>query len=178
MWNDRRTCQKLCLRPDNFQTFLWIVWHEYMKMCEWLIGVEYDVYYNVLYFSPLLELWEFYEVVELLWWCCWWLYMFMCIYVVGEFSIHAMVLNCWCKHVMNDVSVDCWSCVNICIVVNWVICSCIITCCWQILCIQLFTLIIRVAYDVFVVSWGDDLGVDWYHMHVGVVSRRIAWSWK
>jgi len=22
--------------------------------------------------------------------CCWWLYMFMCIYVVGEFLLHAI----------------------------------------------------------------------------------------
>jgi len=28
-------------------------------------------------------------------------------------------------------------------------------------------------YDVFVASWGDDLGDNWYHMHIGVVSRRI-----
>jgi len=27
--------------------------------------------------------------------CCWWLYMFMCIYV-GEFSYMLLVLNCWC----------------------------------------------------------------------------------
>jgi len=30
-------------------------------------------------------------------------------------------------------------------------------------------------YDVFVASWGDDLGDDWYHMNICVVSRRIAW---
>jgi len=30
-------------------------------------------------------------------------------------------------------------------------------------------------YDVMFASWGDDLGDDWYHMHIGVMSRRIAW---
>jgi len=85
LWNMRRTWLNLIFNPDYLANLLWIVWYGCMKMYEWWIGVEYDVYHNVLYFSPLLELWEFYEVVELLWWCCWWLYMFMCIYV-GEFS--------------------------------------------------------------------------------------------
>jgi len=28
-----------------------------MKMYEWLIGVEHDVYHDVMYFSPLFWLW-------------------------------------------------------------------------------------------------------------------------
>jgi len=36
--------------------------------------------------------------------------------------------------------------------------------------------VIWVVFDVFVASWGNSLGVDWYHMHMGVVSRRIAWK--
>jgi len=43
--------------------------------------------------------------------------MFMCIYVVGEFSYMLLVLNCWCKHVLKYVGVVCWSRMNICIVV-------------------------------------------------------------
>jgi len=124
-------------------------------------------------FSPLLELWGFYEVVELLWWCCWCLYMLICIYVVGELSYMLLVLNCWCKHVMNNVGVDYRSCVNTCIVVDWVICSCIITCC-RIHCIQLFGLIIQVVYDVQLASGVTTSEVIWYHMHIGVVSTRIA----
>jgi len=31
----------------------------------------------------------------------------MCIYVVGEFSYMLLVLNCWCKHVLKYVGVDC-----------------------------------------------------------------------
>jgi len=34
--------------------------------------------------------------------------MFMCIYVVGEFSYMLLVLNCWCKHVLEYVGVDLW----------------------------------------------------------------------
>jgi len=42
----------------------------------------------------------------------------MCIYVVGEFSYMLLVLNCWCKHVLKYVGMDCWSCMEICIVVE------------------------------------------------------------
>jgi len=41
---------------------------------------------------------------------------------------------------------------------------------------SIMRVVIRVVYDVFVASWGDGLGVDWYHMYIGVVSRRIAWN--
>ena len=35
---------------------LWIVWYDYMNICEWLIGVEYDVYHSVVYFLLTLIL--------------------------------------------------------------------------------------------------------------------------
>jgi len=129
-----------------------------MEICEWLIGVEYDVYHNVLYLSPLLELWEFYEVVELLWWCCWWLYMCMCIYVVGEFSYMLLATIWWCKHVFKYIG-ELYMCMCIYVVgefsymllatfwwckhvlkyvgvdfgVDCVICTCILEWCWQII---------------------------------------------
>jgi len=103
-------------------------------------------------------------------------YIFILI-IIFFLSYMLLVLNCWCKHVMNNVGVDCWSCVNICMVVDWVICSCIITCCWQILCIQLFGLIIQVVYDVQLASGVTTSKVIWYHMPISVGSRRIAWSW-
>jgi len=31
----------------------------------------------------------------------------MCIYVVGEFSYMLLVLNCWCKHGLKYVGVNC-----------------------------------------------------------------------
>jgi len=49
--------------------------------------------------------------------CCWWLYMFVCIYVVGEFSYMLLVLNCWCRHVLEYVGVDLWDSNEICFVV-------------------------------------------------------------
>jgi len=117
-------------------------------MYEWLIGVEYDVYHNVVYF--LLN-W----IVRIIWSC--WINMMillvfiyvMCIYDVGELSYMLLLLSCWCKHVMNNVGGDCWSCANICIVVDWVICLCIITCCcWRILCIQLCGLLFGLIWWV------------------------------
>ena len=36
-----------------------------MKMCEWLLGVEYDVYHNVLDFLLYLDCEKLYGVVEL-----------------------------------------------------------------------------------------------------------------
>jgi len=36
-----------------------------MKMYEWLLGVEYDVYHNGLYFLPYFDYEKWYEVVEL-----------------------------------------------------------------------------------------------------------------
>jgi len=43
--------------------------------------------------------------------------MFMCIYVVGEFSYMLLVLICWCKHVLEYVGVDLWNLYEICFVV-------------------------------------------------------------
>lgn len=37
-----------------------------MKMCEWLLGVEYDVYHNVFYFLLYLNCEKLYEVVVML----------------------------------------------------------------------------------------------------------------
>ena len=105
-------------------------------------------------------------------WSCWInmerllvLIYVMCIYVVGEFSYMLLVLDCWCKHVLKYVGVDCWGYVNICIVVDCVICSCIITCWWRIL---LYS-IIRGDYDVQLASGATASKVIWYHMHIGRV---------
>ena len=168
-----------------------------MEICEWLIGVEYDVYHYVLYFSPYLncenfmkllnyygdvvgdymcisaymllvnfltcywwiflhELWEFYGIVELLWWCFWWLYVYKCIYVVGEFSYMLLAMTWWCKHILKYVGVDCWSYVNICIVVVGSYVHAFIS----MLVTNTLYSIIGDDYDVFVASWGDNLGVD------------------
>jgi len=96
---------------------LWIVWYEYMKMYEWLMDVEYDVYHSLVYFLLYLDCENSYEIVESLWWCCWWLYMYMSIYVAGEFSYMLLATIWWCKHVLKyvgvDFGVDCVICTRI-----------------------------------------------------------------
>jgi len=96
-------------------------------------------------------------LVELLWWWCWWIiYMYMCIYVVGEFSYMLLVMTWWCKHVLNYVGFDCWSCVNICIVV---VESYVNTSIFMLVTNTLYS-IIWDDYDVQLASWGDDLRGD------------------
>jgi len=137
----------------------------------WVLNMMFIIMWYISFFT-----W----IVRIIWSC--WITMVMllvfiyvmCIYVVGEFPYMLLVLNCCCKHVMNNVGVKCWNCKNMCMVVDWVICSCIITCCWRILCIQLFRLIIRVVYDVQLASGVTTSELIWYHMHIGVVSRCIA----
>jgi len=133
-------------------------------------------------FIIMWSIFSFTWIVRIIWRC--WITMMMllvfiyvmCIYVVGGFSYMLLLLSYWCKHVMNNVGVDCWSCVNLCIVVDWVICSCIITCCWRILCIQLFGLIFRLFMMCLLHHGATTSELIWYHMHIGVVSRCIAWK--
>jgi len=68
-------------------------------MYEWLIGVEYDVYHDVVYFlfysncKNDMKLLNYYgDVVGVIY--------VMCIYVVGEFSYLLLMLNFWWKHVL------------------------------------------------------------------------------
>ena len=110
-------------------------------------------------------------LVELLWWWCWWI-MHVCVHICCWWiSYMSLVLIWWCKHVLKYVGVDCWSCVNICIVVVESYVHASITCCWRILCIQLFGVIMMCLLHHGVTT----SEVIWYHMHTGVVSRRIAW---
>ena len=41
---ERRTLSKIIFKIKYLANLLWIVWYDYMKICEWLLGVEYDVY--------------------------------------------------------------------------------------------------------------------------------------
>jgi len=75
---------------------------------------------------------------------CWFnsviMYWNMLVLIVEAVWIYALLLlshrstHCWCR-----ISYPCW---------------------WRIVCIQLFGVIIRGDYDVFVASWGNDLGGD------------------
>ena len=70
LWNGRRSLSKMVFNTEYLANLLRIVWYDYMKMWEWLIGVEHDVYHRVIYFLLYLNYEKLYEVVDL-WWCCW-----------------------------------------------------------------------------------------------------------
>ena len=53
--NEWRTLSKMIFKIKYLANLLWIVWYDFMKTCEWLLGVEYDVYHSVVYFLPYLE---------------------------------------------------------------------------------------------------------------------------
>ena len=55
----------MIFKAKYFANLLWITLHDYRKMYEWLIGVEYDVYHSMMYFLLYLDCDELYGVVEL-----------------------------------------------------------------------------------------------------------------
>jgi len=63
--NERRTLSKIVFKTKYLANLLWIVWYDCMKIYEWLLVVEYDVYHNVLYFLLYLNCEKLYGVVEL-----------------------------------------------------------------------------------------------------------------
>ena len=95
----------------------------------WVLNVMSFIFWCIFSFT-----W----IVRIIWSC--WITMVMLlvfiyvirIYVVGEFPYMLLVLNCWCKHVLKYVG-GLLKCMKICIVVDYVICSCIISCWWRIL---------------------------------------------
>jgi len=40
----------MIFKTKYLANLLWIVWYDYMKICEWFLGVEYDAYLSVVYF--------------------------------------------------------------------------------------------------------------------------------
>jgi len=145
-----------------------------------------------------------YACIELCCWIltCYWRRLWWCMHVLNyvvEF-LHAigddfvgvcmywiMLLNSymllmttwWCKHVLKNVDVDYWWFVwtyallfSHMFMHSWLMVTYFIS----ILTTTRFYIHIDFDYDVFVASWGDDLGDEyWYHIHIGVVSRRITW---
>ena len=95
--------------------------------------------------------------------------------IVGGELIQASfdVIGDECMYIYIAVDYSRWIVVNICMV-DWVICSCIIcrVGCISILPLTWYLYHIAVDYDVFVASWGDDLGEVWYHMHIEVMYTR------
>jgi len=56
---------KIIFKAEGFAIRLWIALYDYMKMYEWLVGVEYDVYHSVMYFLPYVDCEKLCEVVDL-----------------------------------------------------------------------------------------------------------------
>jgi len=48
-------CRKWFIKVDYLINLSWIALYDYMKICEWLLDVEYDVYHKVLYFLLYLD---------------------------------------------------------------------------------------------------------------------------
>jgi len=82
--------------------------------------------------------------------------------VVHEGILYMLNVDVGCSDCMYNIGDDLCEHMHCC----WVICSYID---------DGFYIHIGDDYDIFVASWGDDLGDDWYHMHIGVVSKRISW---
>ena len=117
----------------------------------WVLNMMFIIMWCIFSFTWIVRIiWSCWITMVMLlvnfltcYWC--WIvgvsmYWNMLVLIVEVVWIYALLLlshrstHCWCR-----ISYPCW---------------------WRILCIQLFGLIIRVVYDVFVASWGDDLVVD------------------
>jgi len=60
-----RTLSKMVFKVDYFANLLWIALYDYIKMYEWLLGVENDIYLNIMYFLLYLDREKLYVSVEL-----------------------------------------------------------------------------------------------------------------
>jgi len=55
----------MVFKSDYFANILWIALYDYIKMYEWLLGVENDIYVNMMYFLLYLDCEKLYVSVEL-----------------------------------------------------------------------------------------------------------------
>ena len=131
--NERQTLSKMIVKADYFANLSWIALYDWMKICEWLLGSEYDVYHKMMYFLLYLDCEKLYvkqgeevdigECIYVDWLgCCWW--------------IHICWLNCECCwwlhiwHVLVNAYMlnDWWWCGELFVwtyALSRVICSCI-----------------------------------------------------
>ena len=63
--NGRRTLSKMTFKAEYPVNLLWLIWYDYMKICEWLIDVEYDVYHSMVDFNLYMNCKKLYKVVDL-----------------------------------------------------------------------------------------------------------------
>ena len=84
--NQRRTLSKMVIKADYFANLSSIALYDWMKICEWLLGGEYDVYHKVMYFLLYLDCEKLYvelceevdigECIYVNWLrCCWWIHI-------------------------------------------------------------------------------------------------------
>jgi len=84
--NERRTLSKMVVKANYFANLSWIALYDWMKICEWLLGGEYDVYHKVMYFLLYLDCEKLYielceevdigECIYVNWLrCCWWIHI-------------------------------------------------------------------------------------------------------
>jgi len=55
----------MVFKADYFANLLWIALYDYIKMYEWLLGVENDIYLNMMYSLLYLDREKLYVSVEL-----------------------------------------------------------------------------------------------------------------
>jgi len=162
----------------EYNLWVWLPWKSLMNSLLWINKDVWIIDGCWIWclswcgvFPPLLEL---YEVVELLWWCCW------CVYMLCAYMLLVNFLTCyWCwvvgvsmyKNMLVWIVEVVWKYALLLLSHRSTHCWCRISypCWWRILCIQLFGLIIRVVYDVQLASGVTTSQLIWYHTCLGTL---------
>ena len=142
----------MIFKTKYLANLLWIVWYDYMKICELLLEVEYDVYHSVVIeLCGEVDMVGEYIYVDWLWYFWWihicWLivillvntYMLIDCDIVGEYIYVNWLWYCWWMHMQSPtkspslititkIMVIWWWCGELFVwtyALLWVICSCI-----------------------------------------------------
>jgi len=137
-------------------------------MYEWLMGVEYDIYHDVVYFLLYLNCENYMKLLNCygdvvgvyigyVHKCCWWIFL----HAIG---VELLGVSMYWNMLVSIVEVV-WEYALLFLSHRSTHCWCRISypCWWRILCIQLFGLIIRVVYDVQLTSGVTTSQLIWYH---------------
>ena len=180
---------KIIFKTKYLTNLLWIVWNDYMKISEWLICVENDIYISMKYFLLYLDCERWYDVVDGLWywwwihicewlWCCGdyiyldWLWYGWWIHICWLFAMLLvntyMLIELWMLLVIAYMLNEWWWCGELFVwtyALLWVICSSIHDWWWRILYLKCKTGV-KSYIQCFCCIEGDDLEVIWYRMHL------------
>jgi len=102
-----RTWLKIFIELVYFGILSWTVWYEYIRLYEWWFGD----WIGWLAYMLLVSIYVYAHIY------CWCLYMWCAYMLLVNFSYMLLVLNCWCKHVLEYVGVDLLKSYEICFVV-------------------------------------------------------------